>query len=67
MVFSYLLFVAARIAQSDGFISHVTNFSAVEPSVNTIIKLLTFLTFLAKERYLPLISLEFYMLEDKYL
>ena len=33
MVFSYLLFVAARIAQSDGFIFHVTKLSAVEASV----------------------------------
>ena len=32
-MFSYLLFVTARIAQSDGFIFHITNFSAVEASV----------------------------------
>ena len=30
MVFSYLLFAAARMAQSDGFMLHVTNFSAVD-------------------------------------
>ena len=33
MVFSYLIFVAAGIAQSDGYIFHVTNFSGVEASV----------------------------------
>ena len=33
MVFSYLIFVTARIAQSDGYIFHVTNFSAVEALV----------------------------------